>query len=72
MKQLFGGLLDLDHDGTLDVMEKFLGIAMLGMCSQEDELEQNEWDRDELMYMDEAERIALLEEFGLDPWDSDY
>lgn len=72
MKGIFGGLFDLDHDGTMSPLERAMEFAFLdgllnGTSEIKSELELSGLDPDELEFMDSDERREALENAGLDP-----
>ena len=76
----FGGLFDVDGDGSLDVGEAALGLMMMddtltdeGAEAEDSELElMTGYSRDDLELMDAEERAEILEEAGFDPDDFDF
>lgn len=73
----FGGLFDLDGDGSLDAGETAFGLMMMdeeltdeGAEAEDSELElATGYSRDDLELMDSEERAEILEEAGFDPDD---
>ena len=73
----FGGMLDLDGDGSLDVGETVFALMMMDdeltdeSTKEEDcELElMAEYSRDDLELVDSEERAEVLEEAGNEPND---
>ena len=77
MKGIFGGMFDLDHDGTMSSMESAMEFAFLdGLLNDtseiKTELELSGLDPDELEFMDPDERREALENAGLDPDEYDF
>ena len=76
----FGGLFDVDGDGSLDVGEAALGLMMMddtltdeGAEAEDSELElMTGYSRDDLELVDSEERAEILEEAGFDPDDFDF
>ena len=76
----FGGLFDVDGDGSLDVGEAALGLMMMddtltdeGAEAEDSELElMSGYSRDDLVLMDAEERAEILEEAGYEPDDFDF
>ena len=76
----FGGLFDVDGDGSLDAGEAALGLMMMdetltdeGAEAEDSELElMTGYSRDDLELMDSEERAEILEEAGFDPDDFDF
>ena len=76
----FGGLFDVDGDGSLDVGEAALGLMMMddtmtdeGAEAEDSDLElMTGYSRDDLELMDSEERAEILEEAGFDPDDFDF
>ena len=83
---IFGNMFDLNRDGKLDSMERAMEFMVYNKVTEknyderdydfeediEDELEMEGLDYDELLFMDEDERIEALEDAGLDPDDYDF
>ena len=78
----FGGLFDMDGDGTLDAGETAFGLMMMDdvltdeesddaeIFDDDDELElMTGFSRDDLELMDAEERAEVLEEAGFEPDD---
>ena len=78
----FGGLFDMDGDGTLDAGETAFGLMMMDDVltdeepddaedfDDDDELElMTGFSRDDLELMDAEERAEVLEEAGFEPDD---
>ena len=78
----FGGLFDMDGDGTLDAGETAFGLMMMDDVltdeesddadnfDDDDELElMTGYSRDDLEFMDSEERTEILEEAGYEPDD---
>ena len=78
----FGGLFDMDGDGTLDAGETAFGLMMMDDVltdeesddadnfDDDDELElMTGYSRDDLEFMDAEERAEILEEAGCEPDD---
>lgn len=73
-KGFFGSLFDFNHDGNMDVFEKsseLLFLDHIATASDTTEREDTDLDIDDLMLMDDDERIQALEDAGLDPMDFD-
>ena len=76
----FGGLFDVDGDGSLDAGEAALGLMMMDdtLTDEDAEAEDSElelmtgYSRDDLELMDSEERAEILEEAGFDPDDFDF
>ena len=76
----FGGLFELDGDGSLDADETAFGLMMMddeltdeGAEEEDSELElATGYSRDDLELMDSEERAEILEEAGFDPDDFDF
>lgn len=76
----FGGLFDVDGDGSLDADETAFGLMMMddvlideGAEEEDSELElATGYSRDDLELMDEEERAEILEEAGYEPDDFDF
>ena len=83
---IFGNMFDLNRDGKLDSMERAMEFMVYNKVTEkdydegyddfkediEDELEMAGLDYEELLFMDEDERIEALEDAGLDPDDYDF
>lgn len=83
---IFGNMFDLNRDGKLDSMERAMEFMVFNKVTEknydegyddfdediEDELKMAGLDYDELLFMDEDERIEALEDAGLDPDDYDF
>lgn len=84
--EIFGNMFDLNRDGKLNSMERAMEFMVYNKVTEkdddegyedfeediEDELEMAGLDYDELLFMDEDERIEALEDAGLDPDDYDF
>ena len=76
----FGGLFDLDGDGSLDAGEAAFGLMMMddaltdeGAEEEDSELElATGYSRDDLELMDAEERAEILEDAGYEPDDFDF
>ena len=76
----FGGLFDVDGDGSLDADETAFGLMMMddeltdeGAEEEDSELElATGYSRDDLELMDSEERAEILEEAGYEPDDFDF
>jgi hypothetical protein len=76
----FGGLLDMDGDGSLDAGETAFGLMMMddeltdeGAEAEDSELElMTGYSRDDLELMDSEERAEILEDAGYEPDDFDF
>ena len=76
----FGGLFDLDGDGSLDADETVFGLMMMDdeLTDESAEEEDSElelmtgYSRDDLEFMDSEERAEILEEAGYEPDDFDF
>ena len=76
----FGGLFDLDGDGSLDAGEAAFGLMMMDeeLTDESTEEEDSElelatgYSRDELELMDAEERAEILEDAGYEPDDFDF
>ncbi|MDY6286090.1 MAG: hypothetical protein SPL65_02000 [Lachnospiraceae bacterium] len=76
----FGGLFDVDGDGSLDAGEAALGLMMMddtltdeGAEAEDSELElMTGYSRDDLELMDSEERAEILEDAGYEPDDFDF
>ncbi len=68
----FGGMLDLDGDGSLDVGETVFGLMMMDDELADESTEEEDcelelmtgYSRDDLELMDSEERAEVLEEAG--------
>lgn len=77
----FGGLFDMDGDGTLDAGETAFGLMMMDDVLTDEESDDAEsldddelelmtgYSRDDLEFMDSEERTEILEEAGCEPDD---
>lgn len=76
----FGGLFDVDGDGSLDAGETALGLMMMddeltdeSTKEEDSELElATGYSRDDLELMDSEERAEILEDAGYEPDDFDF
>ena len=76
----FGGLFDVDGDGSLDADETAFGLMMMddvltdeGIEAEDSELElATGYSRDDLELMDAEERAEILEDAGYEPDDFDF
>lgn len=76
----FGGLFDVDGDGSLDAGETAFGLMMMdeeltdeGAEEEDSELElATGYSRDDLELMDAEERAEILEDAGYEPDDFDF
>lgn len=76
----FGGLFDVDGDGSLDAGETAFGLMMMddaltdeGAEGEDSELElMTGYSRDDLELMDAEERAEILEDAGYEPDDFDF
>ena len=76
----FGGLFDVDGDGSLDAGETAFGLMMMddaltdeGAEEEDSELElMTGYSRDDLELMDAEERAEILEDAGFEPDDFDF
>lgn len=76
----FGGLFDVDGDGSLDAGETAFGLMMMddaltdeGAEEEDSELElMTGYSRDDLELMDSEERAEILEDAGFEPDDFDF
>ena len=76
----FGGLFDVDGDGSLDADETAFGLMMMdeeltdeGAEEEDSELElATGYSRDDLELMDAEERAEILEDAGYEPDDFDF
>ena len=76
----FGGLFDVDGDGSLDAGEAAFGLMMMDdeLTDEDAEEEDSElelatgYSRDDLELMDSEERAEILEDAGFEPDDFDF
>ena len=76
----FGGLFDVDGDGSLDADETAFGLMMMDdvLIDEDAEEEDSElelatgYSRDDLELMDAEERAEILEDAGYEPDDFDF
>ncbi len=76
----FGGLFDMDGDGSLDAGEAAFGLMMMDdeLTDESAEEEDSElelatgYSRDDLELMDAEERAEILEDAGYEPDDFDF
>lgn len=76
----FGGLFDVDGDGSLDAGEAAFGLMMMDdeLTDEDAEEEDSElelatgYSRDDLELMDSEERAEILEDAGYEPDDFDF
>ena len=76
----FGGLFDVDGDGSLNAGETAFGLMMMDdvLTDEDSEEEDSElelatgYSRDDLELMDAEERAEILKEAGFDPDDFDF
>ena len=76
----FGGLFDVDGDGSLDAGEAAFDLMMMddeltddGAEEEDSELElATGYSRDDLELMDAEERAEILEDAGYEPDDFDF
>ena len=76
----FGGLFDVDGDGSLDAGETAFSLMMMdeeltdeGAEDEDSELElATGYSRDDLELMDAEERAEILEDAGYEPDDFDF
>lgn len=76
----FGGLFDLDGDGSLDAGETAFGLMLMddaltdeGVEEEDSELElATGYSRDDLELMDSEERAEILEDAGYEPDDFNF
>ena len=76
----FGGLFDVDGDGSLDAGETAFSLMMMdeeltdeGAEDEDSELELvTGYSRDDLELMDAEERAEILEDAGYEPDDFDF
>ena len=71
-KGIFGGALDFNRDGKMDMFERAAEFNFISEMNKDSKLADAGLDRDELEFMDEDERIEALEDAGLDPDDFDF
>ena len=76
----FGGLFDVDGDGSLDADETAFGLMMMDDALTDESAEEEDselelatgYSRDDLELMDAEERAEILEEAGYEPDDFDF
>ena len=76
----FGGLFDLDGDGSLDADETAFGLMMMDDVLTDEDAEEEDselelmtgYSRDDLELMDAEERAEILEDAGYEPDDFDF
>ena len=76
----FGGLFDVDGDGSLDAGEAALGLMMMDDALTDEDAEEEDselelatgYSRDDLELMDAEERAEILEDAGYEPDDFDF
>lgn len=76
----FGGLFDVDGDGSLDADETAFGLMMMDdeLTDEDAEEEDSElelatgYSRDDLELMDAEERAEILKDAGYEPDDFDF
>ena len=76
----FGGLFDVDGDGSLDADETAFGLMMMDDVLTDEDAEEEDselelatgYSRDDLELMDAEERAEILEEAGYGPDDFDF
>ena len=76
----FGGLFDVDGDGSLDADETAFGLMMMDDVLTDEDAEEKDselelatgYSRDDLELMDAEERAEILEEAGYEPDDFDF
>ena len=76
----FGGLFDVDGDGSLDADETAFGLMMMDdELTDEDAKEEDSelelatgYSRDDLELMDAEERAEILKDAGYEPDDFDF
>ena len=76
----FGGLLDVDGDGSLDADETAFGLMMVDDVLTDEDAEEEDselelatgYSRDDLELMDAEERAEILEDAGYEPDDFDF
>ena len=76
----FGGLFDVDGDGSLDADETAFGLMMMDDALTDEDAEEEDselelatgYSRDDLELMDAEERAEILEDAGYEPDDFDF
>lgn len=76
----FGGLFDVDGDGSLDADKTAFGLMMMDDVLTDEDAEEEDselelatgYSRDDLELMDAEERAEILEEAGYEPDDFDF
>lgn len=76
----FGGLFDVDGDGSLDADETAFGLMMMDDVLTDEDAEEEDselelatgYSRDDLELMDSEERAEILEDAGFEPDDFDF
>ena len=76
----FGGLFELDGDGSLDADETAFGLMMMDDVLTDEDAEEEDselelatgYSRDDLELMDAEERAEILEDAGYEPDDFDF
>lgn len=76
----FGGLFDVDGDGSLDADETAFGLMMMDDVLTDEDAEEEDselelatgYSRDDLELMDAEERAEILEDAGYEPDDFDF
>ena len=76
----FGGLFDVDGDGSLDADETAFGLMMVDDVLTDEDAEEEDselelatgYSRDDLELMDAEERAEILEDAGYEPDDFDF
>ena len=76
----FGGLFDVDGDGSLDAGETAFGLMMMDDELTDESAEEDDselelatgYSRDDLELMDAEERAEILEDAGYEPDDFDF
>lgn len=76
----FGGLFDVDGDGSLDADETAFGLMMMDDALTDESAEEEDselelatgYSRDDLELMDAEERAEILEDAGYEPDDFDF
>ena len=76
----FGGLFDVDGDGSLDADETAFGLMMMDDVLTDEDAEEEDselelatgYSRDDLELMDSEERAEILEDVGFEPDDFDF
>ena len=76
----FGGLFDVDGDGSLDADETAFGLMMMDDVLTDEDAEEEDselelatgYSRDDLELMDAEERAEILEDAGFEPDDFDF